>query len=58
MLPTTSYPPGKYGYFSTNGAGLDHSSFQVEGDDHREVAVSHETRAKKTAAGGGGAGVQ
>lgn len=53
MLPTTSYPPGKYGYFSTNGAGLDHSSFQVESDDHREVAVSHETRAKKTGRGGG-----
>lgn len=37
--------PREVRHFSAKGAGLDHPSFQVEGEHQGEVAVSGETRA-------------
>lgn len=58
MLLTAPCPPGKYGYFSAKGAGLDHPFFQVVGDDQTEVVVSQVTRdeGKGSAAEGKGGG--
>lgn len=58
MLLTAPCPPGKYGYFSAKGAGLDHPFFQVVGDDQTEVVVSQATRdeGKGSAARGKGGG--
>lgn len=44
MPPTTVHPPGKKGNFSAKRTGLDHPSFQVEGEDQGQVAVRCEAR--------------